>query len=67
MIYNKATFKNVFQYQMAKLNAKSQLLLHQPNMSHLSIHFLNVHWKKKKKKTKNRLLPQQKGGLYKSW
>ena len=47
MIYNKAAFKNVFQYQMAKLNAKPQLLLHQPNMSHPSIHLLNVHWKKK--------------------
>ena len=38
MIYNKATFKHVFKYQMAKLNAKLQLLL--------SIRLLNVHWKK---------------------
>jgi len=32
MMYNIITFKNVFQYQMAKFNnAKLQLLLHQPN------------------------------------
>ena len=32
MIYNKTTFKNVFQHQMAKFNnAKPQLLMHQPN------------------------------------
>ena len=32
MMYHITTFKNVFQYQMAKLNtAKPQLLLHQPN------------------------------------
>ena len=32
MMYNTATFKNVFQYQMSKFNnAKPQLLLHQSN------------------------------------
>ena len=36
MVYNITTFKNVFQYQMAKLsNAKLQLLFHQPNNFHL--------------------------------
>ena len=31
MMYNIATFKNVFQYQIAKFNnVKPQLLLHQP-------------------------------------
>ena len=35
MMYHITTFKNVFQYQMAKLNtAKPQLLLHQPNIYH---------------------------------
>ena len=33
MIHNITTFKNVFQYQMAKFkNAKLKLLLHQPNI-----------------------------------
>ena len=42
MMHNRDTFKNAFQYQMAKFNnAKLQLLLHQPNKTPGIIHYNN--------------------------
>ena len=42
MMHNTDTFKNAFQYQMAKFNnAKLQLLLHQPNKTLGIIHYNN--------------------------